>query len=106
MSAAPAGAGAAKSYLLPKNLAILENNMQCQVVTVADRSMVEAVVPQPEMEIEEYQCNNGIIEASKKLSELREGIEKALARLDIAVALEQYVSIFEKETICIFFNYR
>jgi Type III restriction enzyme, res subunit len=91
MSAAPAGAGAAKSHLLPKNLALLEANMQCQVVTVADRSGVDAVVPQPELEIEEYQSGEALIEAIPKLNALREGIQRALARLDIAVALEQYV---------------
>jgi len=89
MSAAPAGAGAAKSHLLPKNLALLELNMQSQVVTVADRSMVNAVVPQPDLEIEEYQAGEAMIEAIPKVVALREGIQKALARLDIAVALEQ-----------------
>jgi endoribonuclease Dicer len=89
MSAAPAGAGAAKSHMLPKSLALLELNMHSQVVTVADRSMVNAVVPQPDLEIEEYQAGEIMIEGIPKLIALREGIQKALARLDIAVALEQ-----------------
>jgi endoribonuclease Dicer len=89
MSAAPAGAGAAKSHLLPKNLALLERNMHSQVVTVADRSTVTAVVPQPELEIEEFEGGEAMIEAIPKLIALREGIQRALARLDVAVALEQ-----------------
>jgi hypothetical protein len=95
MSAAPAGAGASKSHLLSKNLALLERNMHGQVVTVADRTMVDAVVPQPELEIEEYQSGEAMIAAIPKLTQLCEGIQRALARVDVAVALEQYVFFFK-----------
>lgn len=89
MSAAPAGAGAARLHQLPKNLALLQMNMDSQVVTVKDRSEVEAVVPQPKLQVEKYTGGAALLAALPKLAALEQGVIKAVTRLDIAVTLAQ-----------------
>ena len=89
LSAAPAGAGAAKLDRLYKELAALEANLDSRVVTVADRCSVEAVVPQPKLEVERYLASTTAFFAVPQLEALERGIQHAVTRLDIAVALAQ-----------------
>ena len=89
MSAAPAGGGASKFHRLSKSLAALQASLDAQVVTVADRTALEAVVPQAQLQIERYLPELPIMREIPGVKELERGICHAIARLDIAMALEK-----------------
>lgn len=83
MSAAPAaGGGKATSARVLTSLAQLQANMEARVVTVADRTELEAVVPQPEMEVVRFAPENSY----EKQKKLKESIEQATERLQEAMA--------------------
>ena len=63
--------------------------MDSQVVTVKDRSEVEAVVPQPKLQIEKYIGGEALFAATPQLAALEKDISRAITRLDIAVTLAQ-----------------
>jgi endoribonuclease Dicer len=83
MSAAPAaGGGKATSSRVLTSLAQLQANMDARVVTVADRTELEAVVPQPRMEVVRFPPGSSY----QKQQILKESIDRATERLQEAMA--------------------
>lgn len=74
------------------NLKELESNLDARVVTVVDRSSVEAVVPQPDLKVVTYPpvhdaSGEAILPA--QLKDLAAALKREIARLDAAINLAE-----------------
>ena len=89
MTAAPAVAKTGKGALgFMQSLRELEANMGARVVTVADRSALEAVVPQPDLAVVRYPWTD-LAAAGGGVAVIRQTLERELLRLDAALGLEE-----------------